>query len=193
MYAYVFRRIVGGEKMKIVPRKTGFRLAGFIIFALFCFLLAGPVNARAESYETLFPCFIDLPGWEGEEPEGMKVEQAGMKMINAKRAYTKGDKEITAVIMIGNQVGTGAITLKGMADIETDEQKVTVKTIKGFLTQTVYDKTDRSGTVTVIILPREKLGAIFTLSFEGLTEKEAIKVAKRFDWNLIREKAESFE
>jgi len=84
MYAYVFRRIVAGEKMKIVPRKTGFRLAGIIIFALFCFLLAGSVNARAGSYKTLFPCLIDLPGWEGEEPEASRGSQQPAKTYRSR-------------------------------------------------------------------------------------------------------------
>ena len=72
-----------------------------------CFITAG---VHAQSHDILYPCLVDLPGWKGEAPDGMKLDMGGMKMINAHRQYTQGDKEINAIIIIGNPQMAGVAT-----------------------------------------------------------------------------------
>jgi len=62
--------------------------------------------AHAENHHSLTPLLVDLPGWEAEKPEVMSMDMGAMKMTNATRSYTKDNKEITAVVMLGNNAMT---------------------------------------------------------------------------------------
>lgn len=156
-----------------------------------CFIAAG---VHAQSHDILYPCLVDLPGWKGEAPDGMKLDMGGMKMINAHRQYTRGDKEINAIIIIGNpQMAGMASPQQDTGKMETDKLKISAETIKGFQTQIVYDKIEKAGGITVIILPGQDGGAFFTMSFEGMTDSDALSFAQRFDWNLMKNKAQQFK
>ncbi|MBN1932003.1 MAG: hypothetical protein JW786_10400 [Desulfobacterales bacterium] len=171
-------------------RKKFFDSGKTIIFITFVLLCISNVASGA-SYQTLFPYLIDLPGWSGSEPEGMNMEMSGMTMVNATRSYTKGDKELTAVIMIGNQAfGLNPAAAGGMK-VETSQGKMDFKTIDGFQVQTVYDKEDNSGAVNVIL--QDAGGALFTLTFEGLKAEEAFNLVRKFDWEKIQKAAKSIK
>ena len=119
------------------------------------------------------------------------MENRGMKMINATRSYSQGDKEITAVIIIGNQAMTTPIGSEGL-NMETPEENLSIKKINGFLVQNVYNKKDRGGTIIVYLNPQEAGAAIFSFSFEQLSENEGFNLAKTFDWKMMRNKVRSF-
>lgn len=152
-----------------------------------CFFAAG---VHAQSHDILYSCLIDLPGWKGEAPDGMKLDMGGMKMINAHRQYTQGDKEINAIIIIGNpQMAGMASPQQDAAKMETDKLKISTETIKGFQVSIVYDKIEKSGGITVILLSGQDAGVFFTMSYEGMTDSDALTFAQRFDWNLMKNKA----
>lgn len=156
-----------------------------------CFITAG---VHAQSHDILYPCLVDLPGWKGEAPDGMKLDMGGMKMINAHRQYTQGDKEINAIIIIGNpQMAGVAPPQQDAGKMETDKLKISAEMIRGFQTQIVYDKIEKSGGITVIVLPGKDGGAFFTMSFEGMTDSDALTIAQRFDWDLMKNKARQFK
>ncbi len=151
-------------------------------------------GVHAQSHDILYPCLIDLPGWKGEAPDGMKLDMGGMKMINAHRQYTQGDKEINAIIIIGNpQMAGVAPPQQGIGKMETDKLKISTETIKGFQVSIVYDKIEKSGGITVILLSGQDAGVFFTMSYEGMTDSDAVTFAQRFDWNLMKNKALQFK
>ncbi|MBW2738684.1 MAG: hypothetical protein JRE64_07495 [Deltaproteobacteria bacterium] len=126
----------------------------------------------------------------------MNMNMSGMVMINSTRTYSKGNKELTAVIMKGNQAfGMGGMQGSGMQGsgmhMETPEVNMNVKTINGFQVQTVYDKKENSGSVTVFLTHEQTGGAFFNLLYAGISEKEAIGLAKKFDWKKIKSKIQS--
>ena len=165
----------------------------FVIATLIalCFFAGG---VFAQSHDILYPCLVDLPGWKGEAPDGMKLDMGGMKMINAHRQYTQGNKEINAIIIIGNpQMAGVAPPQQDAAKMETDKMKISAETIKGYQAQIVYDKIEKSGGITVIVLPGKDGGAFFTMSFEGMTDSDALTFAQRFDWDLMKNKAQQFK
>ena len=173
-----------------VKRNSWAKIGKSVLFAI-VFILLWAVSVQAESYEALYPCLTDLPGWEAKEPEGMKMEMPGMKMINATRSYTRGNREITAVIIIGNQAMSNPMGAEGMK-METPETKVTIERINGFLVQNVYDKKENEGTI-IVYLNRQGTGpAIFSFSFKELSENEALNLAKAFDWEMMRDKVKLF-
>ena len=166
------------------------RSGKFVLFAI-VFILLWAVSVQAEFYEALYPCLTDLPGWEAKEPEGMKMEMPGMKMVNATRSYTQGNKEITAVIVIGNQAMSTPMGAEGMK-METPEAKVTIERINGFMVQNMYDRKDHEGTIIVYLNRQGIVPAIFSFSFKELSENEALNLAKTFDWEMMRNKAKLF-
>jgi hypothetical protein len=175
--------------------KKSFGICGKIVLVSFAILLVAAA-VQAESYQTLYPCLIDLSGWTGSEPTGINMNMSGMVMINSTRTYSKGNKELTANIMKGNQVfGMGGIQGTGMQGsgmhMESPEVNMTIKTINGFQVQTFYDKEENSGAVTVFLTHEQAGGAFFTLSYAGISESEAIELAKKFDWEKIKSKIQS--
>jgi len=172
-------------------RIKGGKITTTVVCVLMCVML-GAVGAYGQSYQSLYPLLVDLSGWNGAEPEGMNMEMPGMKMVNAVRAYQRGKREFTAMIVIGNTAMAGYTSPQGMMNMETDEAKVVVKMIRGFQVTTVYDKKDRSGAVSVMLLPGEKGGAVFTLSFEEMSSEQALNLAEKFDWKVMQEKVKSF-
>ncbi len=171
-------------------QKKSFGTCGKILLVSFVILFMAAV-VQAESYQTLYPCLINLSGWTGGEPTGMNMNMSGMVMVNATRAYSKGNKELTVMIMKGSQAfGMGGMQSQGM-HMDTPEANMNIQTINGFQVQTVYDKEENSGAVTVFLTHEEAGGAFFILSYAGISESEAIGLAKKFDWERIKNKVES--
>ena len=149
-------------------------------------LMLGPFVLCAQAHTGLYPLLVDLPGWSGEQPEGMSMDTSGMKLINAAREYTKGASELTAAVIVGNQQMAQAAKQAGSMNIETDKQRIAVKQVRGYTVQIVFDKQDRSGAVTIVLA--EQKPVLFTLVFEGISDDEAMSLAERFDWNAIKRK-----
>jgi len=171
-------------------QKKSFGTCGKTLLVSFAILVV-TAAVQAESYQTLYPCLVDLSGWTGGEPTGMNMNMSGMVMINSTRTYSKGNKELTAMIMKGNQaVGMGGMQSSEM-HMESPEVNMNIKTINGFQVQTVYDKEENSGAVTVFLTHEQTGGAFFTLSYAGISEGEAIGLSKKFDWKKIKSKTQS--
>lgn len=171
-------------------QKKSFGTCGKILLVSFAILFMAAA-VQAESYQTLYPCLINLSGWTGGEPTGMNMNMSGMVMVNATRAYSKGNTELTAMIMKGSQAfGIGGMQGSGM-HMDSPEANMNIQTINGFQVQTVYDKEESSGAVTVFLIHEEAGGAFFTLSYAGISESEALGLAKKFDWKKIKSKVQS--
>jgi hypothetical protein len=165
------------EKMKyhILRKAHAFVLALAVVFVTI---------AHAENHHSLTPLLVDLPGWEAEKPEVMSMDMGAMKMTNATRSYTKDNKEITAVVMLGNN----AMTQGQMQEMkaESTDVKASISKIDGFQVHTSYDKNENSGSVVVFLAQSQTQGALFIVSYEGLSEKEALSLAKKFNWKKMR-------
>jgi hypothetical protein len=141
-------------------------------------------TANAQEHELLTPLLIDLQGWEAEAAEGMSMDMGTMKMTNATRSYTKGDSNITAVVM----VGTHSMTQGQMQEmnVETTDVKVSILDINGFKVHTGHNKNENSGSVTVFLSQGQSESAMFIVSYENLTQGEATDIARKFDWNKMK-------
>jgi len=167
-------------------------IAGAVL-ALLIMVLGVAIDAHSQSYQSLYPCFKELSGWQADNPEGMKMDMGGMKMLNAMRSYTRENQKISATIMMGTQAMAQAAAAQGMMNMETDQGKVVMQSIDGFPISLVLDKQDNSGAVTVILLPADAGGAIFIMAFEGLSEDEAMTLARSFDWGMMKSKVEALK
>jgi len=50
----------------------------------------------------------------------------------------------------------------------------------------VYDKNDKSFSVVVFLSQSQTKGAMFMLSGKGLSENEALGIAKKFNWKNMK-------
>ncbi len=160
-----------------------------LVFSALMPLMHG--GARAESYEELYECLIDLKDWEMGDPEGMKLEQPGFKMIHAMREYSRESKEVSAMIMMGTQVASSLPSSEGMMNMETSEGKFEFKEVDSFKVYIVFDKKKNSGVITVLLTPKVTVDAVFSLSYENMTSEEALELSKKFDWKKIRKRVDA--
>jgi hypothetical protein len=157
----------------------------FFVLALSPMILQ---TALAQDYKTLTPLLTDLPGWTAEKAEGASMNMGDMKMLHASRNYTKGDKELTAVIMVGSTMMTQG-QLQQMT-VESQGVKMQVSDINGFKVHNAYDKNDKSGTITVFLAQGKTQGAVLVFSYTHLTESEGLNLVKTFDWKKIKDAVE---
>jgi len=159
-----------------------------VVFGSIIFL-ASAGFAQAEEYDDLVNTLTDLSGWDAEEAKGMSINAGGMSMTQAMRRYGQGEKEVTAIFMIGGY----AQTMGTMQDIqmETSEMRMKSEEINGFRVYSTFNKTDQAGAVVVGLVGGQQQGAILTLSYEGISDSDAIDLVQEFDWEGMKQTAEN--
>ncbi len=157
------------------------------LFVLTTISLLGLLNAiglYADPSDNLKPLLIDLKGWKAEKAEGASVNMGGMKMINAIRNYSKGNRTLDVTIIVGSnamiQGQTQAI------NVETSDFKVNTRKIGGFDITQVFDKNKNSGYLIINLAKRQTEGSLFIFNYTGISPKEALEIAKKYDWKKIK-------
>ena len=145
--------------------------------------LLRPSAARAEqSFQRLVVFLVDLDGWKGNKPEGMSMETTGASMITATREYRRDPARLSAQILIG-QAAQGALapTRSGM-NIETSEARLNTSTIDGVQVTRNFNIKAKSGAILIAL----GTSALLSVSFNGITDDEALALAKKFNWKAIQ-------
>ena len=145
--------------------------------------LLAPNLARAQqSFQRFFPFLIDIPGWTGNTPDGMAMEIPGNSIVTATRHYTRGDARLDAQVVTGPAAqGALAATRTGMK-IETGDMHMSTTTIDGLPVAKTFTVHDKSGAVIVAL----DTSVMFSLTFSGVPEDEALTLAKQFNWKAIQ-------
>ena len=138
----------------------------------------------ASAHEALLPLLVDLDGWSAEEAQGMSMDMGGMRMVNATRSYTQGDARLDAMLMAGDQSMAQAQVPE--MNMETEDGRARVSQIDGFKVYSSYDSQDNSGGVVVFLGDGQSKGGVFTLSFQGLPDSQALEIARKFDWSAMK-------
>ncbi len=150
------------------------------------FIAAGPLFAPAahaqESFRRFYPLLIDLQGWSGKEPDGFALEMPGNTMTTASREYRRGTVRLSAQVVTGPAAKGALATTQTAVDIETGDAHMRTSTIDGLPVAQTYTMHDKSGTVLVAL----GTSAMFSISFTGLGEDEALALARQFDWKAIQ-------
>lgn len=144
-------------------------------------LLAPAVHAQG-AFQRFLPFLIDLDGWTGEKPDGMAMEVPGTSMITATREYRRGDAQLSAQIVTGPAAQGATAATRSNVNIETGDAHMRTANINGVPVASSYTVKDKSG----IILVALGANAMFSMSFKGVAEDEALTLAKRFDWRSIQ-------
>jgi hypothetical protein len=159
-------------------RAIRFALAGWPAV----WLLQPSSAAAQEAFRRFFPFLVDLDGWQGKTPDGMSMAMGNTNMLTATREYERGSARLHAAVVMG-PAATGALAASqsGM-NIETTEGHLITSTIDGFTVVRTFNTKEKSGAVLVKLGP----SAMFSFSYERLTEDEAMPLAKKFDWKAIQ-------
>jgi hypothetical protein len=156
----------------------------FLGFALAAFVGALPPSAAHAdpAFKHFLPLLIDIDGWQGKKPDGMSMDMGESSITTATREYERGPARLHASVMIGAAAaGALASTMAGM-NIETTDGHMITSTINGLKATRSYNTKDKSGTVLVALGEN----ALFSVSYNGLTEEEALPLAQKFDWKAIQ-------
>jgi hypothetical protein len=162
----------------------------FIIVSL---LLALPVlwataPARADqAFQRLMPLLIDLDGWQGKKPDGMSMEMPGGGMTTATREYQKGSAKANAAVMTGQAAAGALASMQAGMNITTSEGHVLTDTMQGLKVMKTYTTSQKSGALLVAL----DKDAMFSFSYSGVAEDEALALAQKFDWKALQAAAKA--
>jgi hypothetical protein len=161
-----------------------------VVFSLFLTLaaLTAVCPAQAEpAFQRLTPLLIDLDGWQGKKPDGMSMDMPSGSLTTATREYQKGSVKANATVMVGaTAVGALAPMVTGM-NINTSEGHMLTDTMQGMKVLKSYTTAQKSGALMVQL----DKDAMFSLSYTGMPEDEAIALAQKFDWKAIQAAAKT--
>jgi hypothetical protein len=145
-------------------------------------LLRSPAARADQAFARFFPFLVDLEGWQGKKPDGVSMEIPGNSMVTAGREYQRGAARLHAQILIG-PVAQGALatTQTGM-NIETSDGRVNTSTIDGMRVTRTFAFKEKSGAILVAL----GTNGVFSVSFTGIPDDEALTLAKKFDWKAIQ-------
>jgi hypothetical protein len=102
--------------------------------------------------------------------------------VTATREYRRGDARINAQIVTGPAAqGALGVTQSGMK-IETAGMHMSASNIDGLQVARTFAVKDNSGAVIVAL----GTAAMFSLSFHGVPEDEALAIARQFNWKAIQ-------
>jgi hypothetical protein len=167
----------------MISRRRAIHIA---LTALPSALLLGPPAAKADQpFQRFLPLFVDLDGWQGKKPEGVSMEMTGASMTTATRDYRRGSAQLHANVIIG-AAAAGALAATQAMNVETSEGHMITSTISGLSVTRTFNSAQKSGSIIVALAP----SAIFSVSYNGLTEDEAMTLAQKFDWKAIRATAQ---
>ena len=140
-------------------------------------------SARADqAFQRFIPLLIDLDGWQGKKADGVSMEMANASMTTAARDYTRGSAQAHATVMVG-QTATGALApIQSGVNLTTSDGHMLTATMHGMQVMKAYNTPQKSGAL-MVALGKE---AMFSFSYNGISEDEAIALAEKFDWKALQ-------
>jgi hypothetical protein len=144
--------------------------------------LASPARAE-EAFERLYPFLVDLPGWTGDKPDGVAMSIGSVSIMTASRKYKRDDgAHIEVNIMSGAPAQAGLAMLKSGMQINTSEGHVITETVDGVKIARTYTVKDKAGALLIGMGDT----TIFNIGYAGISEDDALALARKFDWKAIQ-------
>jgi len=162
-----------------------YRRAVRLVFAAAILAAACSLASAApaqEGFRRFYPFLIDLQGWTGKSPDGFTLEMPGNSMTTASREYRRGDARFSAQVVTGPAAERALTAVQAPVNIETGDAHMRTGAVDGLPVARTYTVHDKAGTVLVGL----STTAMFSISFSGLGEDEALMLAKQFDWKGIQ-------
>jgi hypothetical protein len=157
----------------------------YVILSLLMALTAlGTVSsARADqAFQRLMPLLIDLDGWQGKKPDGMSMDMPSGSMTTATREYQKGPARAHASVMVGTAAMGALAPMQAGMNVTTSEGHMLTANMHGMQVLKSYTMAQKSGALLVAL----DKDAMFSFSYNGMSEDEALALAEKFDWKAIQ-------
>jgi len=140
--------------------------------------------AYADQHDRLTPLLGGIEGWEAPPAKGMSLASAQMKMISARRTYTKGDKAINLSLL----VNSGPVMDSDLQESSFEDQlnRISVKQVKGFWVKTTHGKNNNSGQVLVHLASNEMANALLLATYSKMDEAEALAEIENLNWGAMK-------
>jgi hypothetical protein len=139
-----------------------------------------------QAFARFLPLFVDLAGWQGDKADGVSMEMPGNSMTSAKRDYSRGASQLHVTVLMG-QAATGALApMQAGIHVETSEGHMITATINSFPVTKSYNVPQKSGALLIALGP----SAVLTVSYNGISEDDALALAGKFDWKAFQAAAQ---
>jgi len=153
---------------------------GILLAALPVALAVAPT--RAQDVQKLLALLVDLPGWTGEQALDVVV---GGRFFAALRTYKRGD----AMLQVNFSRFEAEIPPGDLQSFHYPpgtnyaiaERHLMASTVNGFYTLRDFYSQSKEGKVMVEL----RRDLFFALISNGVPEREAVALARRFDWKAI--------
>ena len=117
----------------------------------------------------------------------MDTATGDMKLVQAMRACTKGQKTLKAMVMAGNATMAQGQMMPSSA--ETDQVEVTTQALNGFQVMQRHVRKEDGGAVMVLLGGSNQRDARFVMRYTGLRPGDALSWAKKFNWRKMQKVA----
>jgi len=159
------------------------RATCFGLVALSILWPLGLPSARAEqAFQRLLPLLVGLDGWQGKKPDGMSMEMPNNSMTTATRDYERGSAQLHAGVVLGSAAAGALAPIQTGMNIQTADGHMITSTMQGLPVMKTFNTQQKSGAIMVAL----GKDALFSLSYNGITEDEALSLAEKFDWRAIQ-------
>jgi hypothetical protein len=139
-----------------------------------------------QAFARFIPFLVDLDGWQGKKADGVALDMPGNSMVTATRDYQRGPARVHAQILTG-LAAKGALAGVQAINIETTDGRINTSPIDGLKVTRTFTFKDKSGAILVALGPE----AMFSFSFNGIPDDEALTLAKKFNWKAIQAATQS--
>ncbi|MBI3702555.1 MAG: hypothetical protein HY244_01575 [Rhizobiales bacterium] len=136
----------------------------------------------AQGFQRFVPFLIELDGWRADKPDGVSMQMPGHAMDTATRKYARGDATLDAQIIVGPAAQGLLAPMRAGIKVETPEGRMNTSTVDGLVMMRTYTVKDRSGAIVVALADN----AVFSLSFHGIADEEALTLARKFNWKAMQ-------
>jgi hypothetical protein len=144
---------------------------------------APPRAARAQPDPRRLVAFlIDLGGWDGRKPEGLDLEVPGSSVVTATREYRRGAARLSVQLVAGPTARGALDAVEAGVDVAVGDTRMRAALIDGLPVARSFTAHDRTGVILVALGPT----AMFSVTFDGVGEDEALALARQFDWKAMR-------
>ena len=146
-----------------------------------------PWSARAEqAFQHFLALFVELDGWQGKKPDGMSMEMSNNSMTSATRDYQRGSAQLHAGVVVGPAAAGALAPIQTGMNVQTPEGHMITTTLHGLPVVETFNMQQKSGAL-IVALGKD---ALFSLSYNGISEDEALALADKFDWKAIQAAAQ---
>lgn len=144
-------------------------------------------SVRAEqAFQRFLPLFVELDGWQGKKPDGMSMEMPNSSMTSATRDYQRGSAQLHAGVVVGPAAAGALAPIQTGMNVQTPEGHMITTTLRGLPVVKTFNTQQKSGAIMVAL----GKDALFSLSYNGISEDEALALADKFDWKAIQAAAQ---